>query len=288
MDMPIVYLWRGLAPDGGGAGRRRGGLSVGGVYKPHKTQGVQSGFGSRLDVPDSDGIFGGYLGALPHRVLVRDSNAGDLLAQGRIPPFDAIEGTVVPAAEMHGNMRLGPNDVLWSCAPAAGGWGDPLDRTVSDLQADLDFGAVSPAAAEAYYGAVLDGAGRVDAAATEVRREALRAGRRAWPARRQAVAAPAAGELARVGPLGDQLEVVRDAAGERWTRCRCGHVYAPVTENWREYAGQRVAEPTEIGATLRVNEALEIRCYCCPGCGRLHAVDVCRKGAPDRLDVQLR
>jgi N-methylhydantoinase B len=288
MDMPIVYLWRGLAPDGGGAGRRRGGLSVGGVYKPHKTQGVQSGFGSRLDVPDSDGIYGGYLGALPHRVLVRDSNVGDLLAQGRIPPFPELQGTVVPAAEMHGNHRLGPNDVLWSCAPAAGGWGDPLDRPSDALQADLDFGAVSPAAAQAYYGAVLDAAGRVDAAATEARREELRAARREWPVKQQPGAGPAAGALTRVGPLGDQMEVVRDAAGQRWTRCRCGRVLAPATENWREYAGQHVAEPTEIGATLRVNEALEIRCYCCPGCGRLHAVDVCRKGAPDRFDVRLR
>ncbi len=246
---------------------------------------MQSGFGSRLDVPDSAGIFGGYLGALPHRVLVRDSDIAAWLAAGRIPAFAELQGTLVPAGEIHGTLRLGPNDVLLSCAPAAGGWGDPLDRPPEAIQADLDFGAISPEAAQTLYGAVLDAAGRVDSAATAVRRAALRAARRQWPAKRRRKGTPAA-PLTRLGPLGDQMEIVRDAAGQRWTRCRCGYVFAPAEANWREYAGQHVADPLEIGPTLRVNPALELRRYCCPACGVLHAVDLCRKGAPDPHDVR--
>src|SRR5581483_8771193 len=37
LDLPILALWRGLSKDGPGAGRHRGGLSLGGVYKAHKT-----------------------------------------------------------------------------------------------------------------------------------------------------------------------------------------------------------------------------------------------------------
>ncbi|HZR97506.1 MAG TPA: hydantoinase B/oxoprolinase family protein [Chloroflexota bacterium] len=287
LDLPVLYLWRGLGRDGGGAGRHRGGLSVGGIYKPHKTAGVESGLGERWDVPDSDGIFGGYLGALPVRALVRHSNVYDLMAAGRVPAFEELAGERVPPAETHGTVHLGETDVYFAVAPAAGGWGDPLDRPPAAVQDDLDAGAVSPEAARTLYGAVLDAAGRVDAAATAARREQLRAARRQWPVQRPASAAPAADALTRVGPLGDQLAIVRDARGQHWTRCRCGQLLGRAEENWREYAARHVAAPEEIGPSLRVNPALEIRCYACPGCGRMHAVNVCRVGAPDPHDIHL-
>src|SRR5438067_1660797 len=81
-------------------------------------------------------------------------------------------------------------------------------------------------------------AGRVDAAATAAHRDALRAARRQWPARRAVSNAPALDALTRVGPLGDQLDVARDAEGAHWTRCRCGRVLAPARESWRAYAGR--------------------------------------------------
>jgi N-methylhydantoinase B len=64
-------------------------------------------------------------------------------------------------------------------------------------------------------------------------------------------------------------------------------VLAPAAANWREYAGYNVADPSEIAPSLRVNSALEIRRYSCPGCGRIHSVDLCRQGAPDPHDVRL-
>jgi N-methylhydantoinase B len=90
-----------------------------------------------------------------------------------------------------------------------------------------------------------------------------------------------------VCPLGDALEVVRDEHGAHWTRCTCGFILAPAGENWREYAGHEVAPPAEISRYMRLNPAMEIRRYSCPGCGRLHAVDVRRKDAPDLHDVHL-
>jgi N-methylhydantoinase B len=287
LDLPVLYLWRGLGKDDGGAGRHRGGLSIGGVYKPHKTAGVESGFGERWDVPDSDGIFGGYLGALPVRALVRNSNVHALMAAGRAPTFEELEGERVPHPEVAGAAHLHDTDVYFAVAPGAGGWGDPLDRPPAAVQDDVEAGAVSPEAAQRLYGAVLDADGRVDAAATAQRRDALRAARQQWPAQRQATGAPAAATLQRVGPLGDQLEIVRDQRGQHWTRCRCGHLLGPARENWREYAARHVADPQEIGPSLLVNDALEIRCYACPRCGRMHSVNVCRKDAPDPHDVRL-
>ena len=67
---------------------------------------------------------------------------------------------------------------------AGAGWGDPLERPVTDLQRDLDSGAVSAACAERVYGArIRDGA--IDAEATAARRAEIRAGRRDWAVTRE-------------------------------------------------------------------------------------------------------
>lgn len=287
LDMPMMYLRRGLGLDGGGAGRRRGGLSIGSLFIPHKTEGFESGLGGLWDVPDSHGVFGGYLGALPRRVLIRNSNAQDLMAQGQVPSFAQLEGEVTPPEETYGLAHLTPSDVLLSAGPAAAGWGDPLDRTPADVQADLEFEAVSPAAVVAIYGAVLAADGRVDAAATATNRARIREERKAWPTAKERPDAPDPEDLGRVCPMGDRLEVVRDRHGQHWTRCTCGYILASAEHSWREYAGRNVADPAEIGPALRVNEAMEIRRYSCPGCGRIHAVDLCRKGDPDPDDIRL-
>jgi N-methylhydantoinase B len=287
-DLPILYLWRGLARDSGGAGRQRGGLSLGALYAMHKTEGVECRLGCHgWEIPNSPGQFGGLPSNENQRIWWRDSNAPALLAEGRIPTLEALDGEVTPTSGRQGAVELGPHDVMFKTPQAGGGWGDPLDRPAEDVQDDLDASAISVEAARTLYGVVLDGEGRVDAAATADHRAALRAARRQWPARRQLTSRPAAQELTRVGPLGDQLDVVRDAGGAHWTRCRCGHVLAPACENWRAYAGHRSATAAELGPTMRLNEQMEVRLYACPACGRLHAVDACRKGAPDRHDIRL-
>jgi N-methylhydantoinase B len=289
LDLPLLYLWHGLAADGGGAGRRRGGLSTGSVYKPHKTAGIEARYGgASWDVPDSAGIFGGYLGALADRVVARRSNVEQLMVEGHVPAFDDLQGEVIRTPGMPlTTTTVGPDDVFVAASPAGGGWGDPLDRPVEEVQADLEFEAITPGAAQTIYGVVLHEDGRVDQGATRARRAAIRAERRDWPARRVPGHAAPAGHLHRVCPLGDQLEVVTDSQKRHWTRCTCGHVLAPAAANWREYAGYNVADPSEIAPSLRVNSALEIRRYSCPGCGRIHSVDLCRKGAPDPHDVRL-
>jgi N-methylhydantoinase B len=80
---------------------------------------------------------------------------------------------------------------------------------------------------------------------------------------------------------------MRDASGAFWTMCRCGQPIAPADENWREYAGHGVAAAGDVGLRLIVHESLEVRCYSCRECGRLHAVDVCRRESSDPYDIRL-
>lgn len=286
LDMPLLYLSRTLAMDSGGAGRRRGGSSVEGVYTPHRGEPTVMRINRQQFVPDAPGAFGGYLGAENSSDLTRGSNVESQFAGGHIPRFEDLTGERIPAGKRPVNLGLEPGDVVRANPPAGAGWGDPLDRPLDEIQADLCDRATSSRAATAFYGAVVDDAGQIDIARSNELRDRLRGERKAWPARRTRTASPS-GELTRVCPLGDQLEVLKDARGAHWTRCTCGHVLAPTAENWREFAGQAAAQPGEIGLRMNVHESMEVRRYACPGCGRLHAVDLCRKDAPDPHDIRL-
>ncbi len=74
-------------------------------------------------------------------------------------------------------LRLQSNEVLRIVTSAGGGFGDPLDRPTEEIACDLLSGLVTPARAEAAYGAVFNAAGDIDAAATDARRQLLRAAR---------------------------------------------------------------------------------------------------------------
>jgi N-methylhydantoinase B len=291
-DMPVLYLWRGLATDSGGPGRRRGGLSLGCAYTAHRGTPMIGNQGHAWDIPSAGGLFGGYLGASNQARLIEGSDVAERLARGEIPHWAGLAGTHRPSSELGRAVRLDPGDVMLSLPFGAAGWGDPLDRDVADLQRDLADGAVSPEACQAAYGAVVGADGIIDKAATADRRRAIVAERLGWPwaESRGADRAPedwsAPSQLIRCGPLGDRMDIAEDRAGRRWVRCDCGTVLAPAGQNWREHALVSVAPPAACGHPVRLSDAMEFRRYCCPGCGRLHSCDVRPVGAPHLDDLR--
>ena len=102
-DMPVLYLWRGLATDSGGPGRRRGGLSLGCAYTAHGAEPMVGNQGHAWDVPSGSGQFGGYPGASNR--CIRGSRAptsqtGSLRARsrpGRRSPIPARRRRAWPA-----------------------------------------------------------------------------------------------------------------------------------------------------------------------------------------------
>ncbi|SEU40908.1 hydantoinase B/oxoprolinase family protein [Nonomuraea wenchangensis] len=287
MDSPLLYLWRGLVADSGGAGRTRGGMSMGAVYTVHGGRDVTAlNSAHGWEVPNSTGIFGGYPGAQNTRTVIHGSDVRARLAAGQIPAVEELSGDRPVMRGRQGLYHLGDDDVLATVPQAGGGWGDPLERSLLALQADLDFGAVTPEAAVRVYHAVLDGEGRVDEAATLARREQLRDERRGWPAERPLPAQPR-GARTRLHPLGDRLDVI-EADDARWVACHCGVVLAPATEQWRRHAGMSVVHDVHaLGHATRLDEGLELRLYACPGCGRLHTADVVRREAAHLDDIRL-
>jgi len=286
LDFPVLYLSRNLAESPAGAGRSRGGQSLEAVMVSHKGQTSVAPVAGAWDVPDSAGLFGGHLGSETTAYVVSGSNVRELMASGSVPGEHWLAGQVLAGPGRPRMRQLAPDDVLVWRGTAGAGWGDPIERSAADLQRDLNSGAISPKTAERVYGARFDADGSIDADGTQARRAEIRGQRRGWAVTR-AAATGHCGQLTRVAPLGDVLEFARDEAGKYFVRCGCGTILSAAAENWRDYAGVHVDSDGYEDVGLRVNRALELRSYCCPGCSRLLSVDCCAVGEPHPHDVKL-
>jgi N-methylhydantoinase B len=156
---PVRVERTALREDSGGPGRWRGGL---GLRREVRVQAA----GTRLSVLAEKavlppfGVCGGGAGAT-NRFWVRRKD-------------QALEPSPLPGKVS--GFPLEPGDLLIMESSGGGGFGDPLDREISRIAADVAEGYVTRAAAERIYGVVWrDGA--IDEAATAQRRMALKAGR---------------------------------------------------------------------------------------------------------------
>ena len=150
-----------LAPDSGGAGKRRGGL---GYLKEIRV--LRDGY--FLSVADRSilgcwGLAGGHAGA-PFRVTVDPGGPNERILPGLVDDEPIAAGTLVRIETTGG-----------------GGWGDPLDRAPELVGRDVLEGKVSDEAAREVYGVVVrvvdDATFEVDAEATAALRAQLRAAR---------------------------------------------------------------------------------------------------------------
>jgi N-methylhydantoinase B len=172
-QFPIRYLFRRRLIDSGGPGKFRGGAGGEMAIVAHDAPDggihyVLSGKGPRF--PQSDGLCGGYPGAVNDYVWVhapKDGNKPDRFADklGAIPGEDeAISWGVFP---------LMGDDALYVRWNGGGGIGDPLDRSAEKVTADIAAGLISKEAASEVYG-VIENAGVADRSATEAKRTELR------------------------------------------------------------------------------------------------------------------
>ncbi len=154
-EVPIRMRRYGLAPDSGGVGKFRGGCATLMEFQV-------SGPNSMVTARNRDrsrfaawGVRGGAAGNTSR--FTRNPGRND---QQELGNADIV--------------RLEPGDVLRVQGPGGGGYGPPWERAVAHVLADVRSGFVSIASAREQYGvAIRDG--QVDAAATRVLREQMRA-----------------------------------------------------------------------------------------------------------------
>ncbi|MBV9840952.1 MAG: hydantoinase B/oxoprolinase family protein [Sphingomonadaceae bacterium] len=236
---PVLFLWRALAPDSGGAGLRRGGVGLDAAWTlwgADEMTGITNAASWQIPVP---GIAGGYPGGATKIEHVEAGALASAPGQGGALPTPAAlpEGRSI-AAKSNG-IHLKQGDVWRQRYPGGAGWGDPLDRAAEDVVADVRMGAVTPAAARDAYGVVLTAEGN-DAAATGALRTELRAARRAAAAgdgRRRMLAEALAQNGAFAFPRAD-LELVEriDAETARSSTCATTSARAPAhcrRRRWR-------------------------------------------------------
>src|SRR2546426_849861 len=109
---PVLYLYKRLRPDAGGAGRFRGGASVDAAFVLHGTDGLEgTTLGMRKAVP-LPGLFGGYPGACTLFELRQDTTLGKrLVAGGGLPTESSeIDGRAVGVGLNAAGIRLGPGE----------------------------------------------------------------------------------------------------------------------------------------------------------------------------------
>jgi len=155
-DTPLIVEKRELVTDSGGIGRMKGGLGRRMVLRipddayaplPPVNLGIQSG--RHQYAPE--GLFGGGEGA-----------KASFLVNGE-------------PGNSYGLSQLKPGDVVTMDAAGGGGYGDPLDRELERVEADVREGYVSFDAAEKDYGVIINAeTGLADQEATEKMRQSLR------------------------------------------------------------------------------------------------------------------
>ncbi|WP_270933634.1 hydantoinase B/oxoprolinase family protein [Falsiroseomonas oryzae] len=155
--VPVLVVEKGYVPDSGGPGRHRGGL--GQVVRVRKL--AEDGLptltslypeGVRVRTP---GLFGGQPGGVawggvrqPDGAIVKDTGTGDLVTLTRTEEIAEVQ----------------------LCGGA--GYGDPRERSLAAIAADLADGYVTPDGAVRDYGVVLRSDGTLDEEASRRQRSA--------------------------------------------------------------------------------------------------------------------
>jgi N-methylhydantoinase B len=161
-DNPLEVLDYEMLPDTGGPGRFRGGLSLRRTWRMLADEGILQVRADRA-THRPYGLQGGGPGSPSRNILNPGSDA-----EQHLP------------AKLTMNFRRG--QVFRHELPGAGGWGDPLTRELSAVEADLRSGKLTITAAARDYGCVVMGdPPRIDPEATALLRQRLAAQRGTAP-----------------------------------------------------------------------------------------------------------
>lgn len=300
-EYPILYVYRRQSRDTGGAGRYRGGVGTEAMLVPHRAEGPidLTLLTHGASQPESQGLYGGYPSSVQVRALLRGADIRARFARGEIAGGldDAACEAVEPLAAKTRTI-VDPDDAWVLACAGGGGYGDALLRPPEAVAEDIRAGLCSREVARDVYGVALDGAGGVDADATDAARASIRARRlaegRPFAEAFPDCAAPAASPPGRAGePVGavGQAVVIAERGGAYWYDCRsCRHPLAPVGADPKTGALVRGVPMAMLSPWNRFGLTGEIAVneYVCPACAHLLSVEVRLAGDPPLLDTEVR
>jgi N-methylhydantoinase B/oxoprolinase/acetone carboxylase alpha subunit len=189
---PLMWLGRGVTRDGGGFGRRRGGGAVESLYVvEHNPQYFESGTtGSGANVFVSPGLFGGYPAPAQYRYTLRNTNYKEVVDKklplphsegddSANPDFaQMLKGELVLAPAMDSSRRFQDYDIIHQHSGGGGGWGDPLNREIADIEKDIGEGVTAMwSVKNVYKVAFHPGTEKIDPVKTQEQRDQERQAR---------------------------------------------------------------------------------------------------------------
>ena len=198
--------------------------------------------------------------------------------------LDALGGKVQLLEAKQDELPLFPGDIVQYTWQGGGGYGDPLERNVQDVIADLEKGYIGETRARKIYGVV---AGEAPEDTLE-RRESMRKERlnRARPPTSTKENRPAVKGTV-LSRFGAGLELSQSSGSELHINCECGNTFCGAQENWKEHAATYSLTADELPAGIRLHETMELVEYLCPGCGRRHALDVKERDIKPLHDLKI-
>jgi len=156
---PLVVEWSRLGIGSGGDGTHRGGLGMRRALRLAEGSAAYSLLSDGAVVPPF-GVLGGDSAAPVDSFVLRDH------VEIRFPQPGKV-----------GGFALRAGDVVVLQSPGGGGYGDPLDRSVEEVAADVREGYITADHARTVYGVVVDRHGEAYAAGTEKARRKIAATR---------------------------------------------------------------------------------------------------------------
>lgn len=293
---PIMYLFRREAADSGGPGRFRGGATLELALIPHDTESITyQTLACGVTFPNNVGLAGGLPGAPVEYRLLQNTDVQEKLASGHVPQEATVEalGGELSWPSFRGHFEQDINAVVYARATSSGGFGDPLAREPDSVAQDVVDGCVSPAVAVAIYGVVVSADGAVDTHATAARREELLAARlsegtipRGEPGRKLDDSAQ------RLGQINPVIGIYSTPDGDTIACDTCRTELARQGENYKDGCREHVIELDSLPYVpdphrYEMDTYLELRRYCCPGCGLQLAADLAEPGEPPFADVHV-
>lgn len=277
LNHPLLYLYRKIAPDSGGAGKYRGGVAALSCLTPYDVKSLKV-FASTLGTTHSSGmgLEGGYPGGGSGIFLKRKTSIMQMISKGEFPgSLDEIPGEVLEILPSKYMFDFQSGDVFETVAHGGGGLGDPLERDPQSVQEDVVNGCVSLKYAYDIYGVVLEPeslkviSGTTQSLRHELKAMRIKTGKKIGPT--QGGLAPTIGQTMR---LGGSLNV-----SEGLIRCRnCNGIISRASDNPKEFCVliQSPFKKVSPWIALRLggdNPELALLEYVCPKCGKLLFVD---------------
>jgi len=149
---PVLYLWRRLSPNSGGAGTFRGGLGVDLAWMPHGTPMMNGTLFCTVSRFPGRGELGGLPGSTGYMARSSGGAAQGLAGSIKRLWHDAEEAVWDDLPSYGAGVRVRRGDVVRVWSPGGGGIGDPAQRDLGVVAAEVKSGRFSQIHAERAYG----------------------------------------------------------------------------------------------------------------------------------------